>query len=125
VKSVTLKILLVEDNVAVAEGLRALLDELGTVSRVATAPTRVDAMKLARSDHFDLAILDYLLPDSTGLEVASELRHIDPHIRMVVLSVVERSGREAGLLKLGVERWFTKSDSLSELISYIQRLSGN
>lgn len=116
----TFDILLVEDNPAVAEGLKSLLEGLASVSRVRVAGSFTEALAAARSWQFDIAILDYLLPDATGVDVALELRRLSPETKLAILSVVERPRSEEGLRAVGIEGWFTKSDSVAELIRFVE-----
>ncbi|OFC71233.1 aerobic respiration two-component sensor histidine kinase ArcB [Alteromonas confluentis] len=70
-----LNILLVEDielNVMVA---KALLEKLGQT--VDVAMTGQEAIDKARSNHYDLILLDIQLPDMTGFDVANTLRDED------------------------------------------------
>ena len=47
--------------------------------RVATAATAVEALLLARQEHFDLVIADYYLPDYPGTDFVRLLRKMDDY----------------------------------------------
>jgi CheY-like chemotaxis protein len=72
VESKSLRILVVEDNVDVAESLGMVLEILGNV--VAVEHEAQSAIKRAQQEPFDVYILDIGLPGMNGYELAHELR---------------------------------------------------
>ena len=78
------KILIVDDEPDVANGWARALRLVGHDVLVANdAPT---ALHLSRANPFDLAILDYMMPSMTGLELLNELRKYHPFIRSIIIS---------------------------------------
>lgn len=77
------KILLVEDNVAVARSLETLLTFLGHRCSVAGS-----AEEAARLDHhaFDLALIDIVLPDADGFALADRLSAERPGIGIILMT---------------------------------------
>ena len=80
-------ILLVEDD----ETLGYLLREYLSMNdfRVSLAVTATDAMKKLEAKHFDLAILDVMLPDRDGFELAKSIQN--QHARLPFLFLTARS----------------------------------
>ena len=46
----------------------------------------VAALLKFRPDYYDLAVLDYIMPDLNGLELYRRIREIDPRIRCSILT---------------------------------------
>jgi DNA-binding response OmpR family regulator len=71
------RILLVEDDPAARESIKLLLK----IDRhsVAEASNSAEALKLFAQEHFDLAIIDYFMPQIQGHELAAQLRHLAPN----------------------------------------------
>ena len=67
-----MKILLAEDDIEMAEFVARGLDELG--HNVVRATSGVDALHLATTEPFDLALLDRMLPEMDGVAVLRRLR---------------------------------------------------
>ena len=67
--------------------------------QVATAGTLADGLNLARSGQFDLYLLDFKLPDGTGLQLCREIRSFDPLTPIIICS--GRTGLEDRQAALG------------------------
>ncbi len=76
-----LNILLVDDEQDIRDSLTYLLDSEGY--NVYTGSNRVEAEKIVKEKDIHFAILDYVLEDSTGVQVAKALHKIDEHIRFM------------------------------------------
>jgi len=77
--------LVVEDESLIAMYLADLLQETGF--EVATTVTAAETLELVRHhDSFSVAFIDLDLPDSTGLELISHLKKIDPALPIVIAS---------------------------------------
>jgi two-component system response regulator RegX3 len=116
------RILLVEDEAAIAEPLAEGLRREGfDVSRVATA-----AEALAASEA-DLVLLDLRLPDGDGLDVCRRLRERSDVPIIVVTARSEEADRVVGL-ELGADDYVVKPFGTRELIARIRavtRRTGN
>jgi DNA-binding NtrC family response regulator len=79
-----LNILLVDDEQDIRDSLTYLLESEGY--NVYTASNGVQAEKIVKSKDINFAILDYILKDSTGVQVAKILHEIDENIRFMFFS---------------------------------------
>lgn len=100
----TRRILLVEDNEAVGEFARGLLEELGQI--VTWAPNAEAAIELldTAADKFDLVFSDVIMPGINGLELARIVTERWPNLRTVLTSgyshvLAEESGHGYDLLR--------------------------
>src|SRR6476469_1007262 len=81
-----MQILTVEDEAAMADLLRSALSDEGHI--VTLASDGKQALALAHTGHFDLLVLDLLLPGIDGFEVARQLRRA--HIQTPILVLTAR-----------------------------------
>jgi len=77
-------ILCVDDEATGLMARRLLLSIAGYT--VLTATSCNTATKLFACNHVDLVITDHLLPDSTGAELASEMKRLKPEVPIVLLT---------------------------------------
>ncbi len=123
-----MRILVVEDEAALREGLIDLLSGAG--HQVAPAADGGEAVRLGTEECFDLVLLDRMLPGLDGMEVLARLRTVRPGLPVIMLTA--RSAEEdrvAGLVS-GADDYVTKPFSARELLARIQavgrrRGSGN
>ncbi len=109
------KILIVEDDMDVAEMLEAYFRVQGYT--VSTANWGEDAIKISQSDHPDLVILDIRLPDIDGYEVAQRMRKNRRTENIPIIFLTEKRSRADRLqgLELGADDYITKPFDIQEL----------
>jgi len=112
------KILVVEDDAAIALGLESALQSEGYETQMAR--TGPDGLRLARENRPDLLILDLMLPGMSGLEICKRLRD-DGMVTPVIMltSKAEEDDRVLGL-ELGADDYVTKPFSLRELMARVR-----
>jgi signal transduction histidine kinase/CheY-like chemotaxis protein len=115
------RILVVDDDPNIRELLTQELTEAGY--RVSVATNGREAVAEVRRERPDLVVLDVMMPEMNGFDVAAVLRN-DPltaAIPIVILSIVQ--DRERGL-RLGVDRYLTKPIDTDLLFREIGALIG-
>ncbi len=111
------RILVVEDEPPVLRGLLAALSAAGYEAEgAATAAAAVDAAALRPPD---AVILDLLLPDGTGTEVARRLREWT-QIPIVIVSAVDQEREKIAALDAGADDYVTKPYSVGELLARVR-----
>jgi DNA-binding NarL/FixJ family response regulator len=84
----TVRILLIDDQVIVREGLRLLLESQTGFSVVSDAATAKEAIEHARNTQPDVILLDLDLGDSHGLTCLSQLLEVAPKAKVLILTGV-------------------------------------
>ena len=114
-----MRLLLIEDEAKLASYLRQGLSEEGFV--VETASNGVDGLHMATQGHYDLIVLDGMLPGIDGLGVLAALRHSrdTPVLRLTARGAVE--DRVKGL-QSGADDYLTKPFAFSELVARLHVL---
>lgn len=81
------EILVVDDEVDVAEALRGLLEtSLPHQVRISVAKTAEEASRALKQTHFDLVLCDFKLPGKNGVEFLRETRERSPATRRVLMT---------------------------------------
>jgi two-component system KDP operon response regulator KdpE len=102
--------------------LRALQTNLrGAGYDVATAPTAQDALAAAAMRPPDAVILDLVLPDGSGVDVARELRSWST-APILVLSVVGDESEKVAALDAGADDYVQKPFGIDELLARLRAL---
>jgi two-component system OmpR family response regulator len=114
------RILVIEDDSETAEEvIRDLSDRGYTVTHVASGRA---ALGLARDGHFDLLIVDRMLPEIDGLSIIETLRHEAVRVPVLVLSALDAVDERVRGLKAGGDDYLTKPFALSELSARVEAL---
>ena len=114
------RILLVEDNADIAEGLQRNLEVDGYDVTLATRAAH--ALPLAASTAPDLVVLDLGLPDRDGYTVLEELRARGSQCPVLILSARNLEADKLQGFRLGADDYVTKPFSLMELLARISAL---
>ena len=80
------------------------------------------AIQRYRQDHPDLTILDLNLPDINGIDVLREIRSVEPHTPVIILTGAGRGEVENQARELGVTDFLQKGFSLHELGAALNRV---
>lgn len=112
--SVEPHILFVDDNPDICELVRVVLQNAGF--HVSTADDTERALQLAASERFDVVLLDYWMPDMTGIEVCRQIRSFNQDTPILICSgAVTQADKEAAQLA-GAQGYLNKPFYSSELI---------
>jgi two-component system, OmpR family, response regulator len=115
-----MRILLTEDDAALAEALRFALKQSGyAVDWASNGAAADDALK---QDHFGLLILDLGLPQLDGFEVLRRLRRHNAALPVLILSGREQPEEKVTGLDLGADDYLVKPFSLNELQARVRAL---
>lgn len=106
----SIHILLVEDSPSDAELIQIQLGEcLAAGFTLSQEETVADAVERLKHEHFDVALLDLSLPDSSGLASIAPVRAAAPFLPIVVLTGVDEDRFGMAAIDLGVQDYLAKS----------------
>jgi two-component system phosphate regulon response regulator OmpR len=112
-------VLVVDDDTRLRELLKSFLSRSGL--RVSTAGNAAQARQQLDALHFDLIVLDVMMPGQTGLEFAGELRQTSDVPILMLTAMGDPKDRIAGLEK-GVDDYLGKPFEPRELLLRIQSI---
>jgi len=113
-------ILIVDDEPNIVLGLRDALEFEGF--RVIAAVQGQEAVTLARTEAPDAVVLDLMLPDMNGYAVCEELRRINAHVPIVMLTARSQEMDKIRGLDAGADDYVTKPFSVNELIARMRAI---
>ncbi|HVK91141.1 MAG TPA: response regulator transcription factor, partial [Mycoplana sp.] len=115
-----MRILLVEDNQALADGLSAILRGTGHAVDVVNDGASADAAISAET--FDLVILDLTLPEMDGLEVLRAMRARQNRAAVLILTARGAAEDKVKGLDLGADDYMSKPFDISEFEARVRML---
>jgi DNA-binding response OmpR family regulator len=111
-------ILLVEDEVKLARFIELELTSEGY--QVTVAHDGMEGLTLAREANPDLAVLDWMLPNLTGVEICRRLRSTGCQIPVILLTAKDEIGDRVTGLDAGADDYVVKPFSIEELLARIR-----
>jgi two-component system, OmpR family, response regulator len=115
-----MRLLVVDDEKALAAGLRSGLEAEGFA--VDVAGTGVDGLWLARERAYDVIVLDLMLPGMDGHTVCRELRASRIWTPVLVLTARDDEDAEVTALDTGADDYLTKPFSYAVLLARLRSL---
>ena len=113
-------ILLIEDEVRIAELIKRSLEEQGFSVRVAF--DGILGKKLATSNHYDIIITDIILPNLNGIDLCKEIRNVKPDIPIIMLTALGTTDDKVEGFDAGADDYLVKPFELRELHVRIRAL---
>ena len=115
-----MRVLVVDDDLKIAAYVEKGLREAGfAVDAVTNGP---DALALARTTPFDVAVVDVMLPGFDGLELIERIRAAGLRLPVLVLSARRSLDDRVAGLRRGGDDYLTKPFSFTELLARVQAL---
>ena len=110
-------ILIVDDNESILETLSAILEEKGY--RTDTAKTGIEAIEKAKTNFYNIALLDIKLPDIEGTKLLTKIEETTP--RMVKIMTTGYASLENAMeaLNLGADAYIMKPVDPENLLTVI------
>lgn len=115
-----IRVLVVDDHEVVRKGICTALNEENDFEVVGEASTGNAAITLAIQLQPDIIILDILLGESNGLDIAQQLQRACPQARIVILTGLADDGHLFRAMRLGVHGYMQKALPLSELLAALR-----
>ena len=115
-----IRILVVEDQNVVRDGLIAILSFQTDMEVVGEAADGFQAVELARKTRPDVILLDMVMPRQDGLTTIPKLRTVTPDARILVLSSFAESDRVYQAIKAGALGYMLKDTTRLQLLQSIR-----
>lgn len=115
-----MRILLVEDHLLFQESLGRLLDSQPDMTVVDGATSVREAVLKARQSKPDIILMDFTLPDGTGLEATREILSELPDTKIIFLTIHEEDEKVFNAIRYGAAGYLPKSVTSTHLLKYLR-----
>lgn len=118
-----IRVLAIDDQPVFTEMLRVVLDMQPDIKVVGMAFTGEEGLQCALDVHPDVLLVDYHMPDLTGLEVIKRLREAGEQATVVVLTADTDEATMADAIAAGASGYITKQQALNEVVQAVRSAS--
>jgi DNA-binding NarL/FixJ family response regulator len=114
------RILLVDDQVLFRQAVASLLGAQPDIRVVGEAGSVREAIAAFREHRPDIVLMDFSLPDGTGLDATQVILAERPDTRIVFLTVGEGDDRMFAAIRAGAKGYLQKNVPVAELLAFIR-----
>jgi NarL family two-component system response regulator LiaR len=118
-----IKVLVVEDQAVVREGVVAILSFSPDIEVVGQAENGVQALTLVKSKKPDVILLDLVMPQMDGLTAIPRIKEINPDAKILVLTSFAEGDRVYQAIKSGALGYMLKDSTRDQLLQSIRDVS--
>jgi two-component system alkaline phosphatase synthesis response regulator PhoP len=111
-------VLIIEDDAEIVELLTIHLKDLGC--KIMSANNGQRGLAIAKEEHFDLVILDIMLPGLNGMEICRKIRQTDRQTPILMLTAKSEEIDKVMGLETGADDYLTKPFSVREFIARVK-----
>ena len=123
--SPTVRVIVVDDQALVREGLMTLLDAAVDITPVAAASDGEEAVVLAARHRPDVVLMDLHMPGVDGVEATRRIRAAQPDTEIVVLTTHADEASILDALQAGARGYLTKDAGIAEISRAIHAAAGH
>jgi DNA-binding NarL/FixJ family response regulator len=117
-----IRILSVDDNALLREGIAAIIEVQPDLVLVSQAVDGADAIRQYRAHKPDVTLMDLRLPDLSGIDAMIAIRNEFPDARVIVLTTFEDDLESRRAMEAGASGYLLKTTPPSELVQAIRRV---
>lgn len=115
-----MNILIVDGHILFREGLISLVSRQPDFNIVGEAGTVAEAIAMARTRNPDMILMDFTLPDGTGLDAMRAILAENPLVKIVFLTIHEDDDRLFGAIRAGAKGYLLKNIPVAKLVAAIR-----
>ncbi len=118
-----IRVLIVDDHSVVRAGVRLLLEHEEDMEPVGEAADARQALEMARRLTPDVVVMDVIMPGTTGVDAAAEIRHELPDVRILMLSMQDDPSYVRQAFANGATGYVLKEAADAELVTAVRRVA--
>ncbi len=111
------RVLVVDDEYGPRESIAYTL---ATAFSVETAERAAEALKKIRDQHYHVVVLDIRMPEMDGIKALEELRKIDPHVSVIILTGYGMLSTAQQAIVGGANQYMSKPPDVAELLDAVR-----
>ena len=119
----TIRVIVVDEQPLFRQGICSTLEQMGDCVIVGTSTDAEEIFELSRTANPDVVLIDAGLTTADPLEIARQMRHLAPHLAIMILTPSEDEERLFQSIKVGAAAYYTRNITPEELVDAVRRVS--
>jgi two-component system, NarL family, response regulator LiaR len=115
-----IRLIVVDDQTVVREGLAAILANYPDIEVVGQAADGIQALEMIKQSKPNVVLLDMVMPNLDGLATIPKIKEISPNVRILVVTSFAESDRVYQAIKAGALGYILKDATREQLVSAIR-----
>jgi DNA-binding NarL/FixJ family response regulator len=115
-----IKVLLADDQVILAEGLKSVLESSGEIVVCGQARDGAEAIAVAAKCHPDVVLMDIRMPNMNGVAATKRLKDADPNVKIIMLTTFDDSDYILSAINNGASGYLLKDIGATALIDAVK-----
>ena len=111
-----------DDHNIVRQGLQFVIEDVVENTEIIHASSLEQILSQVKSNSFDIAILDAQFPDGNSLSIISEIKQIQPEIKILIFTSFEEENYALKFINEGADGFLNKLSEESEIQNAIQEM---
>ncbi len=120
-----IRVLIVDDHPMFADSLARVLDNEQGMEVLAAVQTGSDAEAAAASQHFDVVVLDYRLPDMSGTAATGRIKSVSPESSIIILTGFPDESALLDSVDAGASAYLTKTQGIDDVVRAIRQVASS
>lgn len=114
------KILIVDDDLEIRENLAEILQ--GANYNIGTASTAQDGINKVKNGHYDIILLDFMMPGMNGIEALSEFKRVSPKSKVIMITAFATIDNAVEAIKRGASDYISKPFKIPDLLMLVRQV---
>lgn len=115
-----IKVMLVDDQIILAEGIKSVLETSGDITVCGVAPDGAEAVALAQSAKPDVILMDIRMPNMNGVAATKRIKEALPACKIIILTTFDDSDYILSAINNGASGYLLKDIGSTALIDAIR-----
>jgi DNA-binding NarL/FixJ family response regulator len=117
-----IRVLIVDDHAIVRQGLKRILEEAKEIKAIGEAANGLEALKMIRSEKWDIVLLDISMPEKNGIDTLKQIMDENKAAKVLILSMYPENQYAVRLMKAGASGYMTKDVAPEQLIDAVRKV---
>ena len=118
-----IRVLIADDHPLFRDGMHGLLDSVPDTEVVGEATSGEEAITLAEELQPDVILMDIKMPGINGLQAMREILRMSPHIRILIVSMLEDDDSVFAAMRAGARGYVPKGANQAEMLRAIRAVA--